>query len=125
MTPPELRESLPSRMAALKISQMDLCRLVEWSQAQMSGFLAGKRNGIRIDKLNRLHILVSELEQLATQFAPVPVDFRDTAAIRALLASQRKPASERTVKRKQEVETPTIEQQQEVKRIWPELTAGK
>jgi hypothetical protein len=86
MIPTEIRESLPGRMAALGISALELARLASWSQSQLSGFLAGKRTGMRLEKILRLHQTVVDLENLAARVAPLPLSFRNAEIIRSLLA---------------------------------------
>jgi hypothetical protein len=86
-TPSEIRTSLPDRMATLKISAVDLSRLVGWSAPQMCGFLSGKRAGMGIEEMNRVHFFVVELEQLAARLAPIPLNFSNIEAIRTLLAA--------------------------------------
>ena len=89
-TPPEIRESLPTRMEALGVSQGDLCRLIEWSGPQLSGFLSGKRNGMGFEEITRLNNIVTDLERLAKLLDPLPIDFRRTDSIRALIEQYRR-----------------------------------
>ena len=84
-TPAEIRESIPSRMAALGISQMELCKLSGWTHPQLSGFLRGKRSGMAFEEMSRLNSTVVELERLAKLLAPVPIDFSRTDCVRELI----------------------------------------
>ena len=83
--PEEIRSSLPDRMKRIGISVSDLARLIEWSQPQLSGFLSGKRSGMGIDQMNRLHFMMIELEKLSLMLQPIPVDFGNGNAIRELI----------------------------------------
>lgn len=89
-TPQKVRESLPERLAALGILSSDFARLAGWSPSGLSNFLAGRRSGQHIDDVNGLNILATELERLALLLRPLPLDYGNTDAIRALIDQYRK-----------------------------------
>jgi hypothetical protein len=83
-TPAELRESLPRRMAAICLSSRDICKIAEWSESQLSGFLSGKRH-VHIDDVQQLNAAMTELEHVAEVCSPIPVDFRNKELVLALV----------------------------------------
>ena len=84
MTPNEIRADLPGRMAVLEISASDLARLADWPVSSLANFLAGRRTP-PVDELQRLHHLVTDLEQLCSIIA-APIKFSNVVAVRGLLS---------------------------------------
>jgi hypothetical protein len=91
-TPQEVRETLPGRLAALGVQATDFAHLAGWSPSGLSNFLAGRRTNQHIDDVNGLNLLIAELERIALLLRPIPLDFGNTNAIRALLDLYRKGA---------------------------------
>lgn len=87
--PSEIMEELPAKLTALGLSSADLCKLIEWSAPQLSNFLAGRRLGMGIEEMNRVYSVVLELERLSEMVKPIPIDFRRTDSVRALLSEFR------------------------------------
>lgn len=84
-TPTEIREALPEKIAALKISATDLSKLTGWNRAQVSGFLDGSRQGMGINAMNEFYQTVVALERLAAMVAPIPVNWGDTEMVNCVL----------------------------------------
>ena len=79
--PSELREQLPARMSALNLSGSDLCKLAGLSNSQLSDFLRGKKD-LSIKDVNLVHNVLLDLENIADACRPLPIDFRNTKAVR-------------------------------------------
>jgi hypothetical protein len=82
-TPSEIRSLLPDRMTALAISSTDLAKLIDWPVSTLANFLAGRRTPA-LEELQRLHLLVCDLERLVEE-SPVPVDFSNAPVVTRLI----------------------------------------
>jgi hypothetical protein len=81
----EIRQFLPSRIDALGIPTSALAAISGMPQPELSGFFLGSRRP-NINKLQRVVKCLEHLESLIERCRPLPLDFRQSAAIKALLA---------------------------------------
>ena len=81
----EIRQFLPHRIDALGIPTSALAAISGMPQPELSGFFLGSRRP-NINKLQRVVKCLEHLENLIDRCRPLPLDFRQSAAIKALLS---------------------------------------
>jgi hypothetical protein len=76
----EIRQFLPGRIDALGIPTSALASISGMPQPELSGFFLGSRRP-NINELQRVVKCLEHLESLIERCRPLPLDFRQSAAI--------------------------------------------
>jgi hypothetical protein len=79
---PAWRDQLTNRMTSLRISQATVAAITGLPQNKLCAFFSGSR-GLENQDLTKIYDLLVSCETIAALVAPVPVDWRETIALKA------------------------------------------